>query len=95
MVWPPICVAAAPVDAVTKTRRPTRFAARMASLSAKDLPVPCVFHCLFGHERRFGVHNLLALAPRLAATYIARISGKACGRALNSERDAGLEPRIR
>ena len=31
----------------------------------------------------------LALAPRLAATYIARISGKACGGALNSERDAG------
>ena len=37
----------------------------------------------------------LALAPRLAATYIARISGKACGGALNSERDAGLEPRTR
>ena len=56
----------------------------MASLSAKDLPVPCVFHCLFGHERRFGGHNRLALAPRLAATYIARISGKACGGALSS-----------
>ena len=37
----------------------------------------------------------LALAPRLAATYIARISGKACGGALNSERDAGLELRTR
>ena len=83
------------MEAVTKTRRPTRFAARIASLRAKDLHVPCVFHCLFGHERHFGGHNLLVLAPRLAATYIARISGKACGGALNSERDAGLEPRTR
>ena len=48
--------------------------------------MPCVFHCLFGHERRFGIHNLLALAPRLAATYIARISGKACGGALSLRR---------
>ena len=63
-VVPPTRTAAAPVEAVTKTRRPTRFAARMASLSAKDLPVPCVFHCLFGHERRFGGHDPLLLSLR-------------------------------
>mmetsp|Transcript_777 Transcript_777/g.2337 ORF Transcript_777/g.2337 Transcript_777/m.2337 type:complete len:205 (+) Transcript_777:1075-1689(+) len=41
-VWPPICVAAAPVDAVTKTLRPVRRAALIASFKANDLPVPAL-----------------------------------------------------
>ena len=37
----------------SRRRGADAFAARIASLSAKDLPVPCVFHCLFGPRTPF------------------------------------------
>ena len=69
---------------------------RIASLSANDLPVPCVFHCLFGHERRFGGHNPLLLSLRDWPRHTSHVSRAKHAAELSLFEDGRrLEPRTR